>query len=144
MFKLQTSRETWLQIKIPDPDGEVRLKLKVKLVGHKENAAKKHEAVAEQVARLEAESASGAIDSAPAMLARFVALEEAISPEAIERNIDELVARVVDWQEVCDEDGTPLAYSADRLRSVLDMGTWVVKAVRHAILDLDDDGRRKN
>jgi hypothetical protein len=96
------------------------------------------------VARLESEAASGAIDSAPAMLARFVALEEAISPDAIERDIDELVARVVDWQEVGDEDGTPLAYSADRLRAVLDMGTWVVKAVRQAIRDLDDDGRRKN
>jgi hypothetical protein len=30
------------------------------------------------------------------------------------------------------------------MRSLLNIGTWVVKAVRQAITDLDDDGRRKN
>ncbi len=144
MFKLQTERQTWLTIKLPDPDGEARIKLRVKLLSHADNAAKKHEAISEQVARLRAEAESGTIDSAGAMLAKFAALAEAISPEAIDRDLDVLVARVTDWQDVGDEAGEPLAYSPERLRALLNVGTWVVKAVRQAIQDLDDDGRRKN
>ena len=144
MFKLQTERQTWLTIKLPDPDGETRIKLRVKLLSHADNAAKKHEAISEQVARLRAEADSGAIDSAAGMLAKFAALAEAISPEAIDRDLDALVARVTYWQDVGDEAGEPLAYSPERLRAVLNIGTWVVKAIRQAITDLDDDGRRKN
>ena len=144
MFKLQAERQTWLTVKLPDPDGELRIKLRVKLLSHADNAARKHEAISEQVARLRAEAESGTIDSAGAMLAKFAALAEAISPEAIDRDLDVLVARVTDWQDVGDETGEPLAYSPERLRALLNVGTWVVKAIRQAITDLDDDGRRKN
>lgn len=144
MFKLQTERQTWLTIKLPDPDGEARIKLRVKLISHQANAARKHEAISEQVARLRAEAEAGTIDSAGAMLTKFATLAEAISPEAIDRDLEVIVARVTDWQDVGDENGEPLSYSPDRLRALLNVGTWVVKAIRQAITDLDDDGRRKN
>ena len=144
MFKLQTERQTWLTIRLPDPDGETRIKLRVKLLSHADNAATKHRAIADQIERLQAEAASGAIDSAPAMLAKFVTLAETISPEAIAEDLERIVARVTDWQDIGDEAGEPLAFSPERLRALLNCGTWVVKAVREAITTLDDDGRRKN
>ena len=144
MFKLQTYRQTWITVKLPDPDGEIRIKLRVKLISHADNAAKKHEAIHVQIARLRAEAESGTIDSASALLAKFAFIAEGISPEAIDRDLDVLVARVTDWQDVGDETGEPLAYSPERLRALLNVGTWVVKAIRQAITDLDDDGRRKN
>jgi len=144
MFKLQTERQTWLTIKLPDPDGETRIKLRVKLLSHADNAATKHRAIADQIERLQAEAASGGIDSANAMLAKFVAIAEAISPEAIDADLERLVSRVTDWQDVGDEAGEPLGYAPERLRALLNVGTWVVKAIRQAIQDLDDDGRRKN
>ena len=144
MFKLLTDRQTWLTVRLPDPDGEARIKLRVKLLSHADNAAAKHQAIAEQVERLRAEAESGAIDSAPAMLAKFAALAEAISPEAIAEDLERIVVRVTDWAEVGDEQGEPLAFTPERLRALLNVGTWVVKAIRQAISDLDDDGRRKN
>ena len=51
MFKLQTERQTWLTIKLPDPDGETRIKLRVKLLSHADNAATKHRAIADQIVR---------------------------------------------------------------------------------------------
>ena len=144
MFKLQTERQTWLTIRLPDPDGETRIKLRVKLLSHTDNAALKHQALGEQIARLQAEADSGAVDTASGMLAKFIAIADAISPEAIERDLGQLIARVTDWQDVGDEAGEPLAFSPDRLRALLNVGTWVVKAIRQAIQDLDDDGRRKN
>ena len=144
MFKLQTDRQTWLTIRLPDPDGEQRIKLRVKLKTHADNAASKHQVISDQVERLRAEAESGAIDSAPAMLAKFVTLAETISPEAIAEDLERIVARVTDWQDIGDEAGEPLAFSPERLRALLNCGTWVVKAVREAITTLDDDGRRKN
>ena len=144
MFKLQTERQTWLTIRLPDPDGETRIKLRVKLLSHTDNAALKHQALGEQIARLQAEADSGAVDTASGMLAKFIAIADAISPEAIERDLGQLIVRVTDWQDVGDEAGEPLAFSPDRLRALLNVGTWVVKAIRQAIQDLDDDGRRKN
>ena len=144
MFKLQTERQTWLTIRLPDPDGETRIKLRVKLLSHADNAATKHRAIADQIERLQAEAASGGIDSASAMLAKFVAIADAISPEAIDADLERIVARVTDWADIGDETGEPLTYSPERFRVLLNVGTWVVKAVRQAIQDLDDDGRRKN
>jgi len=144
MFKLLTDRQTWLTVRLPDPDGEARIKLRVKLLSHADNAAAKHQAIAEQVERLRAEAESGNIDSAPAMLAKFVALSEAISPAAIAEDLEKIVVRVTDWQDIGDEQGEPLAFTPERLRALLNVGTWVVKAIRQAIGDLDDDGRRKN
>ena len=54
MFKLQTERQTWLNIKLPDPDGETRIKLRVKLLSHADNAASKHQAISDQIERLQA------------------------------------------------------------------------------------------
>ena len=144
MFKLQTERQTWLTIRLPDPDGETRIKLRVKLLSHTDNAALKHSALSEQITRLQAEADSGAVDSASGMLAKFMAIADAVSPEAIERDLGQLIARVTDWQDVGDEAGEPLAFSPDRLRALLNVGTWVVKAIRQAIQDLDDAGRQKN
>ena len=78
------------------------------------------------------------------MLAKFVALSEAISPAAIAEDLEKIVVRVTDWQDIGDEQGEPLAFTPERLRALLNVGTWVVKAIRQAISDLDDDGRRKN
>jgi hypothetical protein len=144
MFKLQTDRQSWLTVRLPDPDGEIRIKLRVKLLSHAENAAHKHQALTEQISRLQEEAASGVVDSAPALLAKFVAISDAISPDSIARDLDRIVERVTDWADVGDESGEPLSYTPDRMRSLLNIGTWVVKAVRQAITDLDDDGRRKN
>lgn len=144
MFKLQTDRQTWLTIRLPDPDGEARIKLRVKLLSHADNAAVKHQAITDQIARLQAEADSGRIDSANAMLAKFVAIADAIAPEAIDADLERIVRRVTDWADIGDETGEPLTFSPDRLRALLNVGTWVVKAIRQAITDLDDDGRRKN
>jgi hypothetical protein len=144
MFKLQTERQSWLTVRLPDPDGEIRIKLRVKLLSHVANAASKHQALSEQIARLQEETSSGAVDSAPALLAKFVAIADAISPEGIDRDLDRIVERVTDWADVGDETGEPLSYTPERMRALLNIGTWVVKAVRQAITDLDDDGRRKN
>ena len=144
MFKLQSDRQTWLTIRLPDPDGEARIKLRVKLLSHADNAAVKHQAITDQIARLQAEADSGGIDSAHAMLAKFVAIADAIAPEAIDADLERIVRRVTDWADIGDETGEPLTFSPDRLRALLNVGTWVVKAIRQAITDLDDDGRRKN
>lgn len=144
MFKIQADRQTWLTVRLPDPDGEQRIKLRVKLRSHTDNAATKHQVISDQAERLRAEIDSGAIDSATALLAKFVALADTISPEAIAEDMERIVARVTDWQDIGDEAGEPLAFSPDRLRALLNVGTWVVKAVRDAITTLDDDGRRKN
>ena len=144
MFKIQTDRQSWLTVKLPDPDGEQRIKLKVKLLSHSDNAQRKHEALAEHIARLQEEAASGAIEGADAMLGRFVAVAESITPEAIARDLDAIVARVTDWGDIGDADGNPLPYSPAALRQLLDLGTWIVKAVRDALTALDDNGRQKN
>ena len=144
MFKIQTDRQSWITIKLPDPDGEQRIKLKVKLLSHSDNAQRKHEALAEHIARLQEEAASGAIEGADAMLGRFVAVAESITPEAIARDLDAIVARVTDWGDIGDADGNPLPYSPAALRQLLDLGTWIVKAVRDALTALDDNGRQKN
>ena len=144
MFKLKSDREVWLPVTLPDPDGKTMIRLKVKLITHSQNAARKHDIIQEQVDRLRAEAESGAIESAGAMLAKFVAISEALSPEAISADIDTLVARITDWQDIGDEAGAPLAFNPDHLRAMLDSATWVVKAVRDAITDLDDNGRVKN
>jgi hypothetical protein len=144
MFKIQTDRQSWLTVKLPDPDGEQRIKLKVKLLSHRDNAQRKHEALAEHIARLQEEAASGAIEGADAMLGRFVAVAESITPEAIARDLDAIVARVTDWGDIGDADGNPLPYSPAALRQLLDLGTWIVKAVRDALTALDDNGRQKN
>lgn len=144
MFKLQTDRQSWLTIKLPDPDGEQRIKLRVRLITHTENAQRKHEALAEHIARLQEEAASGAIEGADAMLGRFVAVAESITPEAIAKDLDAIVARVTDWSDIGDADGNPLPYSPAALRWLLDIGTWIVKAVRDALTALDDNGRQKN
>ena len=144
MFKLQADRQSWLTIRLPDPDGEARIKLRVKLISHAENAAIMQSAITEQVERLKTETEQGGVDSAAAMLAKFIAMADAITPEAIERDLDRIVSRVTDWADIGDEAGEPLAYSPERLRALLNIGTWVVKAVRQAIKELDEDGRRKN
>ena len=76
-------------------------------------------------------------------------LYQAVLAEAHRRllsrsDLERIVARVTDWQDIGDEAGEPLAFSPERLRALLNCGTWVVKAVREAITTLDDDGRRKN
>ena len=144
MFKLQADRQSWLTIRLPDPDGEARIKLRVKLISHAENAAIMQSAITEQVERLKTETEQGRVDSAAAMLAKFISMADAITPEAIERDLDRIVSRVTDWADIGDEAGEPLAYSPERLRALLNIGTWVVKAVRQAIKELDEDGRRKN
>ena len=144
MFKLKSDREVWLPVTLPDPDGKATIRLKVRLFSLTANAARKHDIIQEQVDRLRAESESGAIESAGAMLAKFVAISEALSPEAIAADIDTLVARITDWQDIGDEAGAPLPFNPDHLRALLDSATWVVKAVRDAITDLDDNGRVKN
>ena len=144
MFKIQTDRQSWLTVKLPDPDGEQRIKLRVRLITHTENAQRKHEALAEHIARLQEEAASGAIEGADAMLGRFVAVAESITPEAIAKDLDAIVARVTDWGDIGDADGTPVPYSPDALRQVLNHGSWIVKAVREALTALDDNGRQKN
>ena len=144
MFKIQTDRQSWLTVKLPDPDGEQRIKLKVKLLSHRDNAQRKHEALAEHITRLQEEAASGAIEGADAMLGRFVAVAESITPEAIAKDLDTIVARVTDWSDIGDADGNPLPYSPAALRQLLDLGSWIVKAVRDALTALDDNGRQKN
>ena len=144
MFKLQADRQSWLTIRLPDPDGEARIKLRVKLISHAENAAIMQSAITEQVERLKTETEQGGVDSAAAMLAKFISMADAITTEAIKRDLDRIVLRVTDWADICDEAGEPLAYSPERLRALLNIGTWVVKAVRQAIKELDEDGRRKN
>lgn len=144
MFKLQADRQSWLTIRLPDPDGEARIKLRVKLISHAENAAIMQSAITEQVERLKTETEQGGVDSAAAMLAKFISMADAITPEAIKRDLDRIVSRVTDWADISDEAGEPLAYSPERLRALLNIGTWVVKAVRQAIKELDEDGRRKN
>ena len=144
MFKIQTDRQSWLTVKLPDPDGEQRIKLKVKLLSHSDNAQRKHEALAEHIARLQEEAASGAIEGADAMLGRFVAVAESITPEAIAKDLDAIVARVTDWGDIGDADGNPLPYAPAALRQLLDLGSWIVKAVRDALTALDGNGRQKN
>lgn len=144
MFKIQTDRQYWLTVKLPDPDGEQRIKLKVKLLSHSDNAQRKHEALAEHIARLQEEAASGAIEGADAMLGRFVAVAESITPEAIAKDLDAIVARVTDWGDIGDSEGNPLPYGPAAMRQLLDLGSWIVKAVRDALTALDDNGRQKN
>ena len=144
MFKIQTDRQSWLTVKLPDPDGEQRIKLRVRLITHAENAQRKHEALAEHIARLQEEAASGAIEGADAMLGRFMAVAESITPEAIAKDLDAIIARVTDWSDIGDADGHPLPYSHDGLRQLLNLGSWIVKAVREALTALDDSGRQKN
>lgn len=144
MFKLKKDREVWLPVTLPDPDGKAIIRLKVKLISHTANAARKHDIIQDQVERLRSEAEAGAIESAGAMLAKFVAISEALSPEAIAADIDTLVARITDWQDIGDEAGAPLPFNPDHLRALLDSASWVVKAIRDAITDLDDNGRVKN
>lgn len=144
MFKIQTDRQSWITVKLPDPDGEQRIKLRVRLITHTENAQRKHEALAEHIARLRDEAASGAIEGADAMLTRFVAVAESIAPAAIAQDLDAIVERVTDWGDIGDADGNPLPYSPDALRQLLNLGSWLVKAVREALTALDDNGRQKN
>lgn len=144
MFKLKSDREVWLPVTLPDPDGKATIRLKVRLISHTANAARKHDIIQDQVDRLRGEAEAGSIESAGAMLAKFVAISEALSPEAIAADIDTLVARITDWQDIGDEAGAPLPFNPDHLRAMLDSATWVVKAVRDAITDLDDNGRVKN
>ncbi len=144
MFKLKTDRQVWLPVTLPDPDGKTTIRLKVKLISHTANAARKHDIIQDQVERLRSEAEAGAIESAGAMLAKFVAISEALSPEAIAADIDTLVNRITDWQDVGDETGAPLPFDPDHLRAVLDSASWVVKSVRDALTELDDNGRVKN
>ena len=78
------------------------------------------------------------------MLGRFVAVAESITPEAIAKDLDAIVARVADWGDIGDADGNPLPYAPAALRQLLDLGSWIVKAVRDALTALDDNGRQKN
>lgn len=144
MFKLKTNRQTWLTVSLPDPDGKASIRLKVKMIDHQENARRKHDIIQDQVERLRAEAEAGTIESAGAMLAKFVAISEALSPEAITKDIDTLCQRITDWQDIGDEAGQPMAFDPDNLRALLTSATWVVKAVREALTDLDDNGRAKN
>ena len=144
MFKLKSDREVWLPVTLPDPDGKTMIRLKVKLITHSQNAARKHDIIQEQVDRLRAEAESGAIESAGAMLAKFIAISDALSPEAIDKDLETLAARITDWQDVGDEQGQPLPFNPDHLRALLGAATWIVKAVRDALTDLDDNGRVKN
>jgi hypothetical protein len=144
MFKLKTDRQTWLIVALPDPDGKASIRLKVKMIDHQENARRKHDIIQDQVERLRAEAEAGTIESAGAMLAKFCAISEALSPEAITKDLDALVARITDWQDVGDEAGQPLAFNPDHLRALLNSASWIVKAVREALTDLDDNGRVKN
>lgn len=144
MFKIQADRQSWITVKLPDPDGEQRIKLRVRLITHTENAQRKHEALAEHIERLREEAASGAIEGADAMLGRFVAVAESITPEAIAKDLDAIVARVTDWGDIGDADGQPLPYSPDSLRQLLNLGSWIVKSIREALTALDDNGRQKN
>lgn len=144
MFKLKTNRQTWLTVSLPDPDGKASIRLKVKMIDHQENARRKHDIIQDQVERLRAEAEAGTIESAGAMLAKFVAISEALSPEAITNDIDTLCQRITDWQDIGDEAGQPLVFDPDNLRALLTSATWVVKAVREALTDLDDNGRAKN
>ena len=144
MFKLKSDREVWLPIPLPDPDGKAIIRLKVRLISHTDNAARKHDIIQDQVDRLRSEVEAGNIESAGSMLAKFVAISDALSPEAIKADIDTLMARITDWQDIGDEDGAPLPFNPDQLRKLLNMGTWLVKAVRETLTDLDDNGRVKN
>ena len=144
MFKLKSDREVWLPVTLPDPDGKATIRLKVRLISHTDNAARKHDIIQDQVDRLRSEVEAGNIESAGSMLAKFVAISDALSPEAIKADIDTLMARITDWQDIGDEDGAPLPFNPDQLRKLLNMGTWLVKAVRETLTDLDDNGRVKN
>ncbi|MBP6242659.1 MAG: hypothetical protein KAY71_00500 [Chromatiaceae bacterium] len=144
MFKIKTDREVWIPVHLNDPDGRATIKLKVRLITHAQNAQRKHDIIQDQVERLRAEAEAGGIETASAMLAKFVAISEALSPEAIAEDIGQLVSRVTDWQGVGGEDGEPLPFTPSDFRTLLDNGSWIVKAVREAITDLDDNGRAKN
>lgn len=144
MFKLKTNRETWITVALPDPDGKATIRLKARMIDHQENARRKHDIIQDQVERLRAEADAGTIESAGAMLAKFVAVSEALSPEAVAQDLDALAARITDWQDIGDETGQPIEFNPDHLRALLNSASWIVKAVREALTDLDDNGRAKN
>ncbi len=144
MFKLKTDRQTWITVTLPDPDGKASIRLKAKMLDHAENARRKHVIIQDQVDRLRAEAAAGTIDSAGAMLTKFVAISEALSPEAIAHDMDLIVDRVTDWQDIGDEKGEPLPFTPNNFRALLNSATWVVKTIRDALTELDDNGRVKN
>lgn len=144
MFKIKQDRQTWISVSLPDPDGKAAIRLKVKMLDHTENVKRKHDVIQDQVERLRAEAEAGNIESAGAMLAKFVAISDALSPEAVAKDLDLIVSRVTDWQDIGDENGQPMAFDPDHMRALLNSASWVVKAIRDALTELDDNGRVKN
>lgn len=144
MFKIKQDRQTWISVSLPDPDGKATIRLKAKMLDHTENVRRKHDIIQDQVERLRAEADAGNIESAGAMLAKFVAISDALSPDAVTRDLDLIVTRITDWQDIGDEAGQPLPFSPDHLRALLNSASWVVKAIRDALTELDDNGRTKN
>ena len=144
MFKIQSDRQSWLTVKLPDPDGEQRIKLRVRLITHTENAKRKHETVSDLVSDLQKQAEGDDAASHDAVLARLVVSAERSTPEAVAKDVDLIVARVTDWGDIGDAEGNPLPYSPDNLRALLNLGTWIVKAIRGALEAFDDNGRQKN
>lgn len=78
------------------------------------------------------------------MLAKFVAISEALSPDAIAKDLDALGRAHHRLARRGRRIRQPLAFNPDHLRALLNSASWIVKAVREAMTDLDDNGRVKN
>lgn len=142
MYKIKTNRNAWLTVKLPDPEGTFAVQLQIKMIDHFANAASRYDSIQEQVARLRDEATEG--ETAADLANKFAALAESLTPEAVEKQLQTLTARIVDWKDIGDEQGNPLECTTANVRSFLSMGSWVVKTVRDAVQDFDDNGRRKN
>jgi hypothetical protein len=144
MFKLKTDRQVWVAVTISDPDGKVTIRLKTKLLDSYETTRNKHAQIQENLDILKAEAQYVSADVVGGLIAKSTVVLNNNSTEHLDREINALVARVTDWQDIGDESGAPVPFSPETFRDLLKSAKWMVAAITEAFRDLDENGKAKN
>lgn len=137
MFKFAISRQVlWpVVVRIPRDDGtgeaiEAQIKIRYRLLTQTELTARARDDL--ETARAVGSDQAG-VDG----------LLEQISPERVDRRLQEMKGRITGWEDFADEQGEPLPFTAENLAAVLDV-PYLRAPIERGLIEASQGARAKN